>query len=180
MANYVENIKVGSGEVWPIRDPAAQASIAAIEEELQLLSDGHGQLSADQKAFESSTASTLESIAEELANKAPLSFMYPSQQNMTFSQLNEAGEHSSSLITDYPTTAGVFRVGVPVPGLPEDATGYGALVIFNAGAFVMHLYVDSSDMLYWARTNSGSDSAVTSPSDWYYAQATPVPSLAIV
>ena len=37
MANYVENIKVGSGEVWPIRDTEAQAAIASLKETLQTL-----------------------------------------------------------------------------------------------------------------------------------------------
>ncbi len=30
MANYVENIKVGSGESWPVRDAEAQASIEGL------------------------------------------------------------------------------------------------------------------------------------------------------
>lgn len=34
MANYVENIKVGSGETWPVRDANAQEKIAALETSL--------------------------------------------------------------------------------------------------------------------------------------------------
>lgn len=30
MANYVENIKVGGGESWPVRDAEAQATITAL------------------------------------------------------------------------------------------------------------------------------------------------------
>lgn len=81
-------------------------------------------------------------------------------KKFAYSQTDENGNVTLDGITSYPTTAGVFRVVNIVAGLPSECLGYGSLVIFDGGSYVLHLYQDASDTLYWARTGDG----VTAPS----------------
>lgn len=86
-------------------------------------------------------------------------------KTLAYSQTDENGNTSVLGIASYPTTPGVFRVVNPVTGLPSGCLGYGSLVIFDGGSYVLHLYQDADDSMYWARTDNG----VTSPgaSGWH-------------
>lgn len=81
-------------------------------------------------------------------------------KKFAYSQTDENGNVTLDGITSYPTTAGVFRVVNIVAGLPSECLGYGSLVIFNGGSYVLHLYQDANGVLHWARTDNG----VTAPS----------------
>lgn len=85
-----------------------------------------------------------------------------SKAKMAFYQTDANGNHSLSGISAYPTTAGVFRVISKVTGLPDDVNGYGTLVIFDGGSYILHLYLDASGLLYYARTADG----VAVPTSW--------------
>lgn len=65
-------------------------------------------------------------------------------------------------LSAYPSYPGVYRVGAPIKGLPSGISGYGTLVIFNGGSYVLHLYMDSSGRIYWGR-GGGSDYAIGDP-----------------
>lgn len=73
-------------------------------------------------------------------------------QDFLFSQLNSAGNKSTSGINAYPTSPGVYRVttGSANMGIPGN---YGCLVIFAGGGYYMHLYVNA-DGFWTARTTS--------------------------
>lgn len=73
-------------------------------------------------------------------------------QDFLFSQLNSAGDKTSSGINTYPTRPGVFRVttGSANFGVPGN---YGCLVIFAGGGYYMHLYANA-DGFWVARTTS--------------------------
>lgn len=75
------------------------------------------------------------------------------------------GGISLSVISSYPTKAGVYRVAGLVAGLPSSAGGYGCLLIFDGGTYQLHLYIDVYNNLYWSRTdNSKPSSWKTNPS----------------
>lgn len=76
-------------------------------------------------------------------------------KKFAYSQTDENGNTSVHGIASYPTAPGVFRVVNPVTGLPSGCLGYGSLVIFDGGSYVLHLYQDANDNLYWARTGDG-------------------------
>jgi hypothetical protein len=69
-----------------------------------------------------------------------------------YSQTDSNGNTSTSGITAYPKSPGVYRVTSTSTsiGIP---TNYGCLTIFNGGTYYMHLYTDSSS-LYYGRTTS--------------------------
>lgn len=79
-----------------------------------------------------------------------------------FYQTDANGNISLSGISAYPTKSGVYRVISVVAGLPDDVNGYGSLVIFNGGSYMLHLYQDANGLLYYARTADG----VTVPTSW--------------
>ena len=79
-----------------------------------------------------------------------------------FYQTDANGNVSLSGISAYPTTAGVYRVISKVAGLPDDINGYGTLAIFNAGSYILNLYLDANGLLYYARTADG----VAVPTSW--------------
>lgn len=70
-------------------------------------------------------------------------------------------------ITSYPTKAGLYRITSQITGMPSDGGSYGVLAIFNAGTYILHLFLDSGKKLYYGYTSTGSSSAVISaPSEW--------------
>ena len=72
------------------------------------------------------------------------------------------GNTTTSGITTYPTTTGLFRLTGTLPaGMPSGANGYGVLAIFGAGGYFMHLYVDATQNLYYAEASSSG-----APSTW--------------
>ena len=77
------------------------------------------------------------------------------------------GTAALNVLSSYPTQPGVYRVGEQVAGLPNIGGGYGCLVIFNAGGYTMHLYLDAYHNLYWSRTDGGTETTITAPSVWY-------------
>ena len=61
---------------------------------------------------------------------------------------------TTSGITSYPTEVGCYRVvNGNIAGLPSNNNGYGTLFIANGGSYVMHLFIDAYNALYWCRTN---------------------------
>ena len=86
---------------------------------------------------------------------------------MMLSQTGDAGSLILNTITEYPTRAGIYRVGVPVAGLPNDTNGYGCLLIFNGGSYVSHLYIDNYGALYTAMNGTNGDNmTVNAPTIW--------------
>lgn len=84
------------------------------------------------------------------------------QMKRVFYQTTAGGSISVDGISVYPTAPGVFRVVSPPAGLPAGIIGYGTLVIFNAGSYMLHLYLDGNGLLYYSRTADG----VTVPTSW--------------
>ena len=105
---------------------------------------------------------------------------YSEIQKQILLNLSGVGAPSTSTIQAYPTETGVYRVGAiaGITGLPTGINGYGALVIFNAGSYLFHLYVDNNKKLYWATNsssgNTASSSGVVAPSKWRYVEGTEV------
>lgn len=87
-----------------------------------------------------------------------------------YAQTGADGAGSTSTIKSYPTAPGVYRVGSKsIAGLPGDNTGYGCLLLFNAGTYVLHLYVDNSKTLYYALNSaSTTTTGISAPTAWYY------------
>lgn len=75
-------------------------------------------------------------------------------KSLTYNATDENGNITVNLISQYPTTPGVYRVGNPVTGLPNNIIGYGSLIIFNAGEYYLHLYKDAGGGLFHARTDN--------------------------
>ena len=88
-------------------------------------------------------------------------------QKRLFSQVDELGKNKVQTLRAYPTEPGVYRVGDPAliegGGLPYGINGYGTLVIFYAGTYSMHLYLDGGRSLYVGRTTTD---AVSPPTIW--------------
>lgn len=69
---------------------------------------------------------------------------------------------STTGISSYPTTTGLFRTTGTLPaGMPSGASAYGVLTIVGAGTYYTHLYVDASQNMYYAES-----SAAGAPSTW--------------
>lgn len=58
-------------------------------------------------------------------------------------------------ITSYPTEQGLYRVTQSVTGLPTGLSNYyGVLMIYGAGTYYTHVYVDTNQNLYYAYKGS--------------------------
>lgn len=86
-------------------------------------------------------------------------------QKSVFSQLDNSGNTSLDTLSAYPTTTGVFRVGNPsnCPGLPSGSNGYGPLMIFNAGSYVLHIHRANNNRMWYG---SSSNSPISAPANW--------------
>ena len=77
---------------------------------------------------------------------------------------------SSTGISSYPTTAGVWRVTGTLPaGMPSGANAYGVLTIVGAGGYFTHRYVDATQNIYYAYSN-----AAGAPTTWRKLTSTTV------
>ena len=77
---------------------------------------------------------------------------------------------SSTGISSYPTTAGVWRVTGTLPaGMPSGANAYGVLTIVGAGTYYTHRYVDAVHNVYYAYS-----SAAGAPTTWRKLTSTTV------
>lgn len=86
---------------------------------------------------------------------------------LILSQTGDAGSLILNTITEYPTRAGIYRVGIPVAGLPNDTNGYGCLLVFNGGSYVSHLYIDNYGALYTAMNGTAVDTVtIQAPTTW--------------
>ena len=92
-------------------------------------------------------------------------------QQAVFKELTDSGSTSTAVISSYPTTPGVYRVGSPIAGIPTGTNGYGPLIIFDAGSYVAHIYIDANGSLFYGRTTS---STIAPPSTWYKLTGTDV------
>ena len=92
-------------------------------------------------------------------------------QQAVFKELTDSGSASTSVISSYPTTPGVYRVGSPIAGIPTGTNGYGPLIIFDAGSYVAHIYIDANGSFYYGRTTS---LTIAPPSTWYKLTGTDV------
>lgn len=103
---------------------------------------------------------------------------YKEIQERVFAFLGSTGATGSDTLSAYPTKPGVYRVGSPsgIAGLPSGITGYGALLVGNAGSYCFHYYIDNNKRLYWAMNTAtgNSTSIVSPPAKWYYAVGTEV------
>ena len=90
-------------------------------------------------------------------------------QKKTFNQLNSSGGGDSSGISSIPTDPGVYRVTSVITGLPTGSYGYGTLLVFNGGGYLLYFFDDASNDLYYSRTAS-----VAAPSVWYKLTGTAV------
>ena len=104
------------------------------------------------KKFRKWTKQDLDNSLVDEINGIETKLNYRTIQKSVFQQLNNNGDRTVSTLTEYPSSIGVFRVGTPVAGLPNGITGYGTLLIFDAGTYFMHLYIDYNGSLYYART----------------------------
>lgn len=93
-------------------------------------------------------------------------------QSKIFHQRSDNGSESTSTISTYPTSPGVYRVGNPnnISGLPTDTNGYGCLLIFDCGGYILHIFVDASNNFYYNQTSS------YTPTKWYKLMGTEVAS----
>jgi hypothetical protein len=73
-------------------------------------------------------------------------------QQTLFSQMNNNGGTSLDLISSYPTSAGVYRVGGNGTSIGAPAS-WGSLLIFNAGSYIFHMFTNGDNMWY-ARTDN--------------------------
>ena len=94
---------------------------------------------------------------------------YKTVQQNAFNQLDSSGGGSSSGISSIPTTPGVYRVTSVITGLPTGSNGYGTMLVFNGGGYLLYVYVDASMDFYYCRTAS-----VAAPSTWYKLTGTAV------
>jgi hypothetical protein len=79
---------------------------------------------------------------------------YKTIQEFVFNQLNSNGEKSTLSPSSYPTVPGVYRTITSFAGLPSGANVYGALIIFNAGTYWVHIYVNAVHEFYFAYMGS--------------------------
>ena len=73
-------------------------------------------------------------------------------QQTLFSQMNNNGGTSLDLISSYPTSAGIYRVGGNGTSIGAPAS-WGTLVIFNGGGYIFHMFTNGANMWY-ARTEN--------------------------
>lgn len=103
---------------------------------------------------------------------------YREIQQKILTSLTDIGNSSTATLQSYPTLPGVYRVGSPtgIAGLPSGITGYGALIVGNAGSYCFHIYIDNNKSLYWGIITqaASSTSLITPPSKWRYVQGTEV------
>lgn len=92
-------------------------------------------------------------------------------QKKVLSNLDENGSDSVSVLTAYPTSPGVYRVGAMIAGLPTGSNGYGPLIIFDGGTYIGHIFIDASHNLYYANGTNAYP-----PSTWYKLTGTSVAS----
>lgn len=60
---------------------------------------------------------------------------------------------TKSGITSYPMEVGTYRVTTDVAGLPNGSAMFGVLFIVDGGTYIMHLFIDARNAMYWCRTN---------------------------
>lgn len=84
-------------------------------------------------------------------------------KSLSYSQTDCDGSISNETLTNYPSAPGVYCVGAPIKGIPFGASGYGCLVVFNGGSYVMHLYQDLEGYMFCGRTDT---MPVTAPNNW--------------
>lgn len=96
-------------------------------------------------------------------------------KEIIYSQTSASGSISTSTISTYPTKPGVYRVGAPIAGLPAGTSGYGILLLWNAGSYVLHLFVANDATLYTGKTST-SGGNITAPSKWLKHAGTSVDS----
>ena len=89
-------------------------------------------------------------------------------------QVDTSGNVDSTAVTSYPTEPGVYKVTTALAELPSGSARYGTLMIFNGGAYVVHLYVDNNKRFYVARTTGGTSYTVNAPTSetWYQLYST--------
>ncbi len=83
-------------------------------------------------------------------------------QSYVFQQLASDGTPNANGISEIPTTPGVYRVTSAITGLPSGAEGYGTLIVFNCGGYMLYIYVDVNNNFYYSKVSS-----VAAPSVWY-------------
>lgn len=64
---------------------------------------------------------------------------------------------------------GTYRVTTDVAGLPNGSAMFGVLFIVNGGTYIMHLFIDAYNAMYWCRTNG-----FGTPETWEKATSTAV------
>lgn len=91
-------------------------------------------------------------------------------QQKVMAQLNTSGSGSTSTsgISSIPTTPGVYRVTNAIAGLPAGANGYGTLLVFDGGGYLLYFYVDANRDFYYAENTSAA------PTKWYKLSGTEV------
>lgn len=72
-------------------------------------------------------------------------------------------------ITSYPVQVGCYRVIHDVVGLPNGSGMYGVLFLVDGGTYIMHLFIDAFNVMYWCRTNG-----FGTPISWEKATSTSV------
>lgn len=73
-----------------------------------------------------------------------------------FTNVDTNGNPSVDALSAYPTKPGVYRIASAINGLPNGASPYGTLIIFNGGSYVKHIYIDVSKKIFVADTSGGS------------------------
>ena len=73
-----------------------------------------------------------------------------------FTNVDTSGNPSVDALSAYPTKPGVYRIASAINGLPNGASPYGTLIIFNGGSYVKHIYIDVSKKIFVADTSGGS------------------------
>lgn len=138
---YVEYIKVGTGESWAVRDAEARTLINSLTTKVN---------------------TNIGNIYKQGVSNVG--------KSLIFSQTDNVGDASESVLSSYPTLPGIYRVGPLIAGLPSSSNGYGVLLYLDAGGYYMNLYVDANDDLFFGRTTGNK------PTSWWKATGSNVSS----
>ena len=114
------------------------------------IANGAAVTSSNTASDDKGVANTINGDIISLNNKTN----YKTIQEFVFNQLNSNGEKSTLSPSSYPTVPGVYRTITSFAGLPSGANVYGALIIFNAGTYWVHIYVNAVHEFYFAYMGS--------------------------
>lgn len=169
---YVEYIKVGTGESWAVRDAEARTLINSLTTKVNTNTTNIGTNTTNISNLTTKVNTNTTSISTLNTNIGNIYKQGVSNvgKSLIFSQTDSIGNASGSVLSSYPTLPGIYRVGPLIAGLPSSSNGYGVLLYLDAGGYYMNLYIDANDDLFFGRTTGNT------PTSWWKATGSNVSS----